>query len=386
MNGSTNDSTKGLSEKRGELIEELETLMKRSNEEQRAYTEEETARANKITEEVQAIDETLRQQQEQRAAVLTNATMEKNVEERSYGAVINDFVRGNSAPEFRANETTLGANSSVKMQEFSDDIIKSVQELAGIANEVTTVVATGTYKQILQSDTYKVTGGWVAEKAQFGTAESRWTTKTIDKYKYGSVSVITLEMLNEAAFDVLPEIMGQFGLDFAYGTESGIIAGTGDANGQPTGLLSGGTAKTLASKIAISADDIVNVFHSLKAPYYPNAKWIMNNNTLCAVRKLKDSTGNYLFHQNELSTGYAGTILGKPVLISECMPDIGEGAKPVMFGDFKRGYKAVRNPDITLSLLRELYAGIGAIGVQGILWLGGAPVNNEAYTTVAMAE
>lgn len=378
---------KGLMEKRDALTAELEELMKRTDEEQRAYTDEERARADEITAEVQALDETMRQQEEMRSALLSGrgARMEQNIEERSYGAIINDFVRGTPMPEIRANETTLSANSSVKMQEFSDDIIKSVKVLAGITEEVSTVVATGTYKQILQSDTYKVTGGWVAEKAQFGVSESRWTTKTIDKYKYGSVSVITLEMLKEAAFDVLPEIMEQFGLDFAYGAESGIISGTGDTYGQPTGLVSGGTAYTAASATAITADEMVNVFHSLKAPYYPNAKWLMNNNTLCAVRKLKDSTGNYLFHQNELTTGYAGTILGKPVLISECMPDIGTGAKPVLFGDFKRGYKAVRNPDITISLLRELYAGIGAIGVQGILWLGGAPVNNEAYTTVTMA-
>lgn len=378
---------KGLMEKRDALTAELEELMKRTDEEQRAYTDEERARADEITAEVQALDETMRQQEEMRSALLSgkSARMEQNIEERSYGAIINDFVRGTPMPEIRANETTLSANSSVKMQEFSDDIIKSVKVLAGITEEVSTVVATGTYKQILQSDTYKVTGGWVAEKAQFGVSESRWTTKTIDKYKYGSVSVITLEMLNEAAFDVLPEIMEQFGLDFAYGAESGIISGTGDTYGQPTGLVSGGTAYTAASATAITADEMVNVFHSLKAPYYPNAKWLMNNNTLCAVRKLKDSTGNYLFHQNELTTGYAGTILGKPVLISECMPDIATGTTPVLFGDFKRGYKAVRNPDITLSLLRELYAGIGAIGVQGILWLGGAPVNNEAYTTVTMA-
>lgn len=378
---------KGLIEKRTELVNEMEALIQKTNEEQRAYTDEEKTRADEISAELSEIDATIEAQQEQRAAMFSKAQTERNVtEERSYGDIINDFVRGRESAEFRANETTIGANSSVKMQQFSDDIIKGVKELAGITNEVTTITADGTYKQIKQNDSYKVTGGWVSEASAFGVSESRWTTQTIDKYKYGSISVITLEMLNEAAFDVMPEITGQFTLDFAYGAESGIIAGQGDDQGQPTGLLSGGTARTLASKVAISADDIVNVFHSLKAPYYPNAKWLMNNNTLCAIRQLKDSTGNYLFHQNELTGGYVGTILGKPVLVSEVMPDIGEGAKPVLFGDFKRGYKAVTNPGISLALLRELYAGIGAIGVQGIMWLGGAPVNNEAYTTVTMAQ
>lgn len=376
---------KEIMENRAEWVKEIDSINETVGTEKRNYTDEESAKVDELLKKIADADALAARLTEQRAVIMAGGStkLEKNVETRSYGEVINDFVRGNEAPEFRANETTLANNPYTKMTEFSDDIIKAVVDVCPIVNEVSTVVSIGDYKQIIQNEQYKVQGGYVAEKANFTTSESRWTTKTIGKYKYGSTSVITLEMLYETAFDVLPEITEQFTLDFAKCFEKGIITGSG--SGEPEGLLTGGTALTLSSPTQVKADDLITVYHSVKPAYYGNAQWLMNNNTLCAVRKLKDSTGNYLFHQNELTGGYAGTILGKPVLLSEEMPDIGTGAKPILFGDFRRAYKCVRNPEISLTVLRELYSQIGAIGVQGILWLGGAPVNNEAYTTVSMA-
>lgn len=374
---------KAIMETRAELLAELDGINARVDEEKRGYTDEESARCSEIMTKLGELENTMQKREEQRALILAGAQRERNVETRSYGEIINDFVRGKDAPEYRANETTLSANTAVKMTEFSDDIIRAATELCPVVNEVATIVSTGDYKQIIQDESYKAKGDYVAEKANFTVSESRWTTKTIGKFKYGSTSIITLEMLYEAAFDVMSEITQQFTLDFAKCFEKGIIAGNG--SGEPEGLLTGGTAVTLSSPSAVKADDIVTIYHSIKSAYYSNAKWLMNNNTLCSVRKLKDSTGNYLFHQGELTEGYAGTILGKPVLVSEEMPDIGTGAAPILYGDFRRAYKCVRNPDIFLTVLREVYSQIGAVGVQGILWLGGAPVNNEAYTKVVMA-
>ena len=375
---------KKIMETRAELVKELDTLNQTVDEEKREYTAEESARADELVKKIADVDAMAAKRAEQRAVILAGQShIENNVEKRSYGEIINDFVRGNAAPEYRANETTLAENTETKMTDFSDDIIKKVVEICPIVDEVTTIVSAGDYKQIIQNEDYKVHGDYVAEKGEFSISESRWTTKTIGKFKAGSISVITLELLYEAAFDVMSEIDSQFTLDFAKQFEKGII--TANGTNQPEGLLTGGTAMTISTPNSIKPDDLINVYHSVKSAYYNNAKWLMNNNTLCAIRKLKDSTGNYLFHQNELTKGCAGTILGKPVLISEEMPDIGTGAKPILFGDFKRAYKCVRNPAITLTVLREKYAHIGAVGVQGILWLGGAPVNNEAYTTVTMA-
>ena len=54
----------------------------------------------------------------------------------------------------------------------------------------------------------------------------------------------------------------------------------------------------------------------------------MNDETAMALRKLKDSAGNYLWRDSD------DTILGKKVIISEFMPNAEDGNKPIAFGDF----------------------------------------------------
>ena len=110
----------------------------------------------------------------------------------------------------------------------------------------------------------------------------------------------------------------------------------------------------------------------------------MSNDTLCKIRLLKDGQGQYIYHQGEFTEGYVGTILGRPVLISECMDNIADTKVPILFGDYARAYKANINPDMTLQILVEKYAEFGMRGILGILWLDGRPVNPEAYVKVAV--
>lgn len=110
----------------------------------------------------------------------------------------------------------------------------------------------------------------------------------------------------------------------------------------------------------------------------------MSNDTLCAIRLLTDGSGRYIFHQNEnLTSGYAGFILGKPVLVSDAMDNIGSETKPILFGDFGRAYKVNLNPDVSMQVLNEKYADFGMKGILSIMWIDGRPVNSEAYVTVS---
>lgn len=380
---------KALMEKREALIAEMDALINMGETEARAYTDEETARAEQIRVQLDEIDATIAKSEEfrsyaDRPAVETRAAAPASGMDTK--TAINAFARGQRV-ETRANETMLTNSNGLIATNFSTDVIREARDLAGISNYITMVEARGEYKQIVSDKDYTVGGSWVAEAGAIGVSEARWTTLTIGKYKYASTVVLTLEMLSQTVeeFDVMSEIFTQYSRDFAYALESGIIKGTGDTYGQPTGLISGGTGVTAKAEAAITATEIIDIYHGLKGAYMPSSVWVMNNKTLGAIRKLTDATGQYLFHQNELSTGYAGTILGRPVLISSVMDDMATGTKPIIFGDLSQGYKGVLSPDVTLTVLNELYAGIGAKGVQGILWFGGKPVNNEAYEVITMA-
>jgi len=372
---------KELNEKRGDLLQEMRSIVDGAKAEKRSMNEEENTRVEAITAELDNIDRSLRN--EERAASLLGKE-DKNVvnagasEQRAARDIVADMVR---LRENRANENTVSGVGNIVPIEFSQDIIKKVTELSGILQRISIVNSKGIYKQIVQNDSYKITAGWTDEIAEITASAAKFTTLEIGHHKLASLVKMSLELINQNEFDVVSEFMSQMTLDFSIKAESAIISG--DGSGKPYGLTTSGTAYTLTAA-AITADDIIKIFHTLKANYHPNANWLMSNDTLCRIRLLKDSTGQYLFHQNEMTGGYVGTILGKPVLISECMDNIADTKNPILFGDYARAYKANLNPDMTLQILNEKYAEFGMRGILGILWLDGRPVNPEAYVKVTV--
>ena len=113
------------------------------------------------------------------------------------------------------------------------------------------------------------------------------------------------------------------------------------------------------------------LYFSLKPEYRKNGKWLMNDETAFALRRIKDADGNYIWnHSND-------TIFGKEVLISEFMPSAIAGASPVAFGDFSY-YTIVDRDHTSVKALREKFAINSQIGYLGIEFLDGKLVRPEA--------
>lgn len=358
---------KALIEQRADLQEELSNIVNKADLEERAMNEDEVAKFDEIESKINALDATIKR--EERARNMENMSYEdqKNVEVRAGDEIVSAFIRGQ---EVRAGEMSTTSNGNIIPSDFSTDIIRKVKELSGIYSAVGKVNSTGTYKQIVEKN--KITAGWTNELAEVTASSADFDIVEIGHHKLGSLAKLSYEIINQANFPIANEVMQQMVDAFVLKAEEGIIKGTGV--GQPTGLMSGGTAFSLAAGTAITADELIKIYHALKAPYLPNAKWLVNRNTLCAIRLLKDSNDRYLFHEAELTSDYVGYILGKPVLLTEVMADY-----QVMFGDFGRAYKANVNPQMTIQILNEVYASQGAKGVLGFMFLDGKPVNNEAY-------
>ena len=104
----------------------------------------------------------------------------------------------------------------------------------------------------------------------------------------------------------------------------------------------------------------------------------MNDKTALALRKLKDADGNYLWNNSY------DTILGKQVLISEFMPDIEAGAKPIAFGDFSYYWVIGRKP-VSVRILVEKFTFYDQIGYLAIEFLDGKLVRSEAIKVVEIA-
>ena len=104
----------------------------------------------------------------------------------------------------------------------------------------------------------------------------------------------------------------------------------------------------------------MDLFYSLKSPYRRNSSFLMNDSTVKAVRKLKDSTGQYLWAPS-IKENTPDTILGRPIYTSSYVPAIAAGAKSVAFGDFSYYWVADREGRVFKRLV-ELYAATGQVG------------------------
>ncbi|MBR2274110.1 MAG: phage major capsid protein [Alphaproteobacteria bacterium] len=87
----------------------------------------------------------------------------------------------------------------------------------------------------------------------------------------------------------------------------------------------------------------------------------MSPATRTALRLLKDDVGRYLL-QDDITAPFGTTLLGKPVYVSDNMPDMAAGKTAIFYGDIK-GLATKFSEDINIEVLREKYADEHAIGV-----------------------
>lgn len=151
----------------------------------------------------------------------------------------------------------------------------------------------------------------------------------------GTTIKVSEELLRDSVFDLDSCIASKFAHRIGAREEESFF--NGDGNGKPLGILAanGGAeiGVTAASATAITADEIMDLYHSLKAPYRNKDVWVMSDATVKAIRKLKDNISNFIW-QSGFTEDKLNTILGRPVYTSVYMPEPAEGAKTIAFGNF----------------------------------------------------
>jgi HK97 family phage major capsid protein len=200
------------------------------------------------------------------------------------------------------------------------------------------------------------------EEGAFNESDDAFTQVTLSAYKLGTMLKVSDELLNDSYFDLEAYIAAEFARRIGAAEEEGFITGNGIS--KPTGLLNatGGASLgvTAASATAITMDEVLDLYHSLKSAYRKNATFLVNDATVKAIRKLKDGQGQYLW-QPSVQAGTPDTILNRPVISTQFMPTAEAGAKTILFGDFKYYWIADRQGR-TFKRLNELYAANGQVG------------------------
>ena len=266
--------------------------------------------------------------------------------------------------------------------EYERTLVEALEE-ENVFRQMANVIRTSSGDRKIPVVATKGTASWIDEEGAYTESDDSFGQISIGAYKVGTMIKVSEELLNDSVFDLESYIAKEFARRIGAKEEEAFF--TGDGSGKPLGVLAaaGGaeTGVTAASSTAVTADELMDLFYSLKSTYRKKAVWVLNDSTIKAVRKLKDSTGQYLW-QPSLVAGTPDTLLGRPVKTSAYMPVIAAGAKTIAFGDFSYYWIADRQGR-SFKRLNELYAANGQVGFLGSQRVDGKLVLSEAVKVLA---
>ena len=244
-------------------------------------------------------------------------------------------------------------------EEFERQIVMGLDE-ANVVRSLAKVITTSAERKIPVAATHS-TAAWTAENGAYTPSDPSFDQKTIDAYKLTDLVKVSIELLQDSMFDLESYIASEFARAFGIAEEEAFCIGTG--SGQPTGIFTangGQVGVTAAGSTAVTADELISLVYALKSPYRRNAKFLANDATIAAIRKLKDGNGVYLW-QPSLQAGEPDKLLGYDLYTSPYVPQMEAGAFSIAFGDFKNYWIADRSGR-TVQRLNELYSTNGQVG------------------------
>ncbi|WP_195509913.1 phage major capsid protein [Clostridium tyrobutyricum] len=261
--------------------------------------------------------------------------------------------------------------------EFERTLVEALED-ENIFRRLANVITTASGDRKIPVVASKGTASWIDEEGTIPESDDSFGQVSIGAYKLGTMIKVSEELLNDSVFRLEPYISKEFARRIGNKEEESFFIG--DGSGKPTGILAatGGAqlGVTTASATAITIDEVLDLFYSLKAPYRNKAVFIMNDATVKAIRKLKDGQGQYLW-QPSLQAGTPDTILNRPLYTSAYVPAIASAAKTVAFGDFSYYWVADRQGRM-FKRLNELFAVTGQVGFVATQRVDGKLILPEA--------
>ncbi len=291
----------------------------------------------------------------------------------------NHLRRKENLPDLR-NALQVGTDSEggyLVPDEFEHTLIEALEE-ENIFRGIAHIIHTSSGDRKIPVSASKGEAAWIDEEGAYPESDDSFGQVSIGAYKLGTIIKISEELINDNVFDIESYIAREFARRVGAKEEAACF--TGDGAGKPLGILasSGGAqlGVTAASATAISSDELIDLFYSLRSPYRKNGVWLINDSAIKSIRKLKDGNGQYIW-QPSLVAGTPDTILSKPIKTSAYMPEVAAGNKTIAFGDFSYYWIADRQGR-TFKRLGELFAPTGQVGFLGSQRVDGKLILSEA--------
>lgn len=379
---------KELLEKKNDLVTRAEETLNKAKAENRELTDAEMAELAEIRDNVRKIvkaldlDDFFDREGSVNGKKMAPASEEENGEnpkeemsedtrakcgqEVKETRAFEDFLRGRVTNE-RTN-MTFDDNGAVVPTTIANRIIKKVYNICPILERSTKYNVKGTLElPYYDVDTTTITVAYKDEFSALTSSSGKFDSITLTGYLAGALTKISRSLINNSQFDIVAFVVDEMAYAIKRFIENELLNGTpGNPPTTPSkvlGLYGLTNYITAASQTVITADEVVQLHDRVKDEFQDNAMWIMSPATRTALRLLKATTGYYLLN-DDVSSPFGTTLLGKPVYVSDNMPDMAAGKNAIFYGDF-RGLATKFSEELSIEVLREKYADEHAVGVIG---------------------
>ena len=403
--------SKILVEKKNDLVARGEELMKEM--ETRELTPDEAQELAEIRDDVKKIKEALGLEDEMREILDAEAkqdnvpTEEENMnteraceeekraleqrakaDEKAFEAYIRNVYNERGAE----TDLTKGDNGAVIPATIANRIIKKVYDICPILERSTKFNVKRTltipyYNEVSPAD--HITVAYAEEFTPLTSHVGKFTsTITLTGFLAGALVKVSRSLINNSQFNIVDYVIDLMADHIARFIEKELLIGTPAvvdpaSPAKVLGLYTLTNAVTAASATAITADEIVKLHDAVKDRYQQNAIWIMSPATRTALRLLKDEMGRYLL-QDDISSPFGASLLGKPVYVSDNMPEIASGNNVIYYGDMK-GLATKFDEEINIQVLRERFADEHADGVVGWFSFDAKTMDQQMIAKLTMA-
>ena len=367
---------KALIEKKNDLITRAEEVTEAADKEGRDLTEDELKEVEDAEAEVRSIEKQLNARNAVKSMAKEIVTRdegekaeetEEEAETRAFAAHIRELY-GQMNTRDDLKPLTKGNNGAVVPQTIANKIIRKVYDICPIAERATKYTYNGTLNipYYTEDSTNFINVGF--QGAEFATIEAnsgKFTSISLTDFVAGALVLISRQLINASDFDLVGYVIDQMAYSVKRFLERVLINGSGAITGQ-TGTVQGLTGVTLtvntASSNAITTNDLIDLQDKVKDEFQEGAIWIMSPATRTALRKLKDNMGRYLLNEN-VANAFGRELLGKPVFVSDNMPNMEAGKVAIYYGDLS-GLALKFTKNLEIQVLREKYATSYADGIN----------------------
>lgn len=396
----TDAERKAKEEKRNDLITRAEAVRDTAKAENRELTDDEMQELAEIRDDVRKIKEFLKMDDDFRemgdAEAKPDAEPKEEDMERECGeenkraielnerAVFEDFIRG--AINERDTNLTKGDNGAVIPATIADKIIRKVYDICPVLERSSKYNVKGTltipyYDEASPNDA--ITVAFASEFSGLASHVGEFTsTVSLTGFLAGALVKVSRSLIHNSQFNIVDHVIDLMAEHIARFIEKELL-NPSDPTHKVKGLSALTNAVTAASANAITADEVIKLHDAIKDRYQSNAIWIMSPATRTALRLLKDEMGRYML-QDDVSLPFGTSLLGKPVFVSDNMPEIATKNPVIYYGDF-RGLATKFGENINIQVLRERYADEHADGVIGWFEFDSTVEDNQKIAKLVMA-